>query len=85
MAPGVAFGTAGEGWLRVCYAQSAPLALAATLAFEQSYDEVEGDSASLAELLASLQCPPDNPYFSKQVQSALAACSGDLSLSARER
>lgn len=25
VAPGVAFGTAGEGWLRVCYAQSAPL------------------------------------------------------------
>ena len=25
VAPGVAFGTVGEGWLRVCYAQSAPL------------------------------------------------------------
>jgi aspartate/methionine/tyrosine aminotransferase len=25
VAPGVAFGTAGEGWLRVCFAQSAPL------------------------------------------------------------
>jgi len=25
VAPGVAFGSAGEGWLRVCFAQSAPL------------------------------------------------------------
>jgi aspartate aminotransferase len=25
VAPGVAFGDAGEGWLRVCFAQSAPL------------------------------------------------------------
>jgi aspartate aminotransferase len=25
VAPGVAFGAAGEGWLRVCFAQSAPM------------------------------------------------------------
>ena len=25
LAPGVAFGSAGEGWLRVCFAQSAGL------------------------------------------------------------
>lgn len=50
-----------RGYLARTYAQSAPLALAATLAFEQSYDEVEGDSASLAELLALLSALSDVP------------------------
>jgi lon-related putative ATP-dependent protease len=36
------------------YAQDKPLALAARIAFEQAYDEVEGDSASSAELYALL-------------------------------
>jgi lon-related putative ATP-dependent protease len=36
------------------YAQDKPLALAAHIAFEQTYDEVEGDSASSAELYALL-------------------------------
>src|SRR5690606_20056808 len=36
------------------YARDKPLALSASLAFEQSYDEVEGDSASAAELYALL-------------------------------
>jgi predicted ATP-dependent protease len=36
------------------YARDKPLALSARLVFEQSYEEVEGDSASLAELLALL-------------------------------
>jgi predicted ATP-dependent protease len=34
------------------YAQDKPLSLSASLAFEQSYGEVEGDSASAAELIA---------------------------------
>ena len=42
------------GYLAATYAQELPLALAATLTFEQSYDEVEGDSASCAELCALL-------------------------------
>lgn len=42
------------GYLAATYAQGLPLALAATLTFEQSYDEVEGDSASCAELCALL-------------------------------
>jgi len=41
-----------SGYLRSTYAQSSPLALSATLTFEQSYDEIEGDSASAAELVA---------------------------------
>jgi predicted ATP-dependent protease len=42
------------GYLADLYAQHAPLALSARLVFEQSYDGVEGDSASLAELLVLL-------------------------------
>jgi len=42
------------GYLADRYAQDKPLALTARLVFEQSYQEVEGDSASLAELLVLL-------------------------------
>lgn len=43
-----------SGYLAGKYAQDKPLALSATLTFEQLYDEVEGDSASSAELYALL-------------------------------
>jgi len=43
-----------SGYLAAAYAQELPLALSATLTFEQSYDEVEGDSASSTELYALL-------------------------------
>jgi lon-related putative ATP-dependent protease len=43
-----------SGYLAATYAQEWPLALGATLTFEQSYDEVEGDSASSTELYALL-------------------------------
>ncbi len=36
------------------YAQQHPLSLSASLTFEQSYDEIDGDSASAAELIAVL-------------------------------
>jgi lon-related putative ATP-dependent protease len=49
------------GYLSATYAQDAPLALSATLTFEQSYDEVEGDSASTAELLVLLSALADVP------------------------
>jgi predicted ATP-dependent protease len=42
------------GYLGSKYARAHPLALAATLTFEQTYEEVEGDSASSAELYAML-------------------------------
>ncbi len=42
------------GYLGGKYATDVPLALSASLAFEQSYAEVEGDSASSAELYALL-------------------------------
>ncbi len=42
------------GYLGGQYAQDAPLNLSASLTFEQSYEEVEGDSASSTELFALL-------------------------------
>lgn len=49
------------GYLGARYAREAPLTLAATLVFEQSYSGVEGDSASLAELLALLSAVAEVP------------------------
>jgi predicted ATP-dependent protease len=43
-----------SGYLVEKYAQDKPLSLSARLAFEQSYSEVEGDSASSTELYAIL-------------------------------
>jgi lon-related putative ATP-dependent protease len=43
-----------SGYLAATYAQEWPLAVSATLTFEQSYDEIEGDSASSTELHALL-------------------------------
>jgi lon-related putative ATP-dependent protease len=42
------------GFLAGRYARERPLALSASIAFEQQYSEVEGDSASAAELFALL-------------------------------
>ncbi len=42
------------GFLRSRFAQDKPLALSASLCFEQSYDAIDGDSASSAELYALL-------------------------------
>jgi predicted ATP-dependent protease len=50
-----------SGYLADTYAQDKPLALTARLVFEQTYDGVEGDSASLAELLALLSRLADVP------------------------
>jgi len=41
-----------EGFLRHTYGQNRPLALSASIAFEQTYNAIEGDSASAAELFA---------------------------------
>src|SRR5581483_9511675 len=43
-----------SGYLAGMYAQDCALALSATITFEQSYSEVEGDSASSTELYALL-------------------------------
>ena len=49
------------GFLAGRYAQQIPLALAATLVFEQSYGGVDGDSASSTELYALLSALSDAP------------------------
>lgn len=50
-----------SGYLSGQYAQQYPLALSATITFEQSYDEVDGDSASSTELYALLSALADLP------------------------
>ncbi|MBI3911735.1 MAG: AAA family ATPase, partial [Armatimonadetes bacterium] len=49
------------GYLAGQYGGRSPLPLAASLCFEQSYEEVEGDSASSAELYALLSSLADVP------------------------
>ena len=43
-----------QGWLAGRFAQKMPISFDVSVTFEQSYGGVEGDSASLAELLAIL-------------------------------
>lgn len=43
-----------SGYLNARYGQEQPLSLSASVTFEQTYEEVQGDSASAAELLALL-------------------------------
>lgn len=50
-----------SGYLLGAYAQQRPLAVSARLTFEQVYDEVEGDSASGAELCALISSLADVP------------------------
>jgi lon-related putative ATP-dependent protease len=49
------------GFLKSRFAQDKPLTLSASLTFEQSYGMVEGDSASMAELLTLLSVLADVP------------------------
>jgi lon-related putative ATP-dependent protease len=49
------------GYLAGKYGQEHPLALHATIAFEQSYDEIDGDSASSTELYALLSALSELP------------------------
>jgi lon-related putative ATP-dependent protease len=49
------------GYLAGQFAGAHPLALSATLTFEQTYSEVEGDSAAVAELSAILSSLADAP------------------------
>jgi len=50
-----------SGYLRGKFAQERTLSLAASIVFEQTYDEVEGDSASAAELYALLSALAQTP------------------------
>ncbi len=50
-----------SGYLGGTFAQDKPLSLSASLAFEQSYGDIEGDSASAAELVAILSAIAEAP------------------------
>jgi lon-related putative ATP-dependent protease len=50
-----------SGYLGGTFAQDKPLSVSATLAFEQSYGDIEGDSASAAELIALLSAVAEVP------------------------
>ncbi|MBI2912317.1 MAG: AAA family ATPase, partial [Chloroflexi bacterium] len=50
-----------SGYLGWKYAQDKPLSVSASISFEQAYEPVEGDSASLAELCAILSSLADAP------------------------
>jgi len=50
-----------SSFLAARFAKTAPLSLAASLVFEQTYEPVEGDSASVAELCALLSALADVP------------------------
>lgn len=50
-----------SGFLGQRYAHTEPLTLSASICFEQSYEEVEGDSASSAELYALLSSLAERP------------------------
>ncbi|HDH98609.1 MAG TPA: ATP-binding protein [Deltaproteobacteria bacterium] len=55
-----------SGYMRKKYAQNKPLSVSASIAFEQSYSGVEGDSASSTEiyaLLSSLSSVPIRQYI----------------------
>jgi predicted ATP-dependent protease len=49
------------GYLGHCYAQQFPLAISASIAVEQSYGYIDGDSASLAELCALISALTRTP------------------------
>jgi predicted ATP-dependent protease len=50
-----------SGYLGHRFAQDKPLSLSASISFEQGYESVDGDSASLAELCAVLSSLADAP------------------------
>jgi predicted ATP-dependent protease len=50
-----------ESYLKNKYATEKPLALSASVTFEQTYGMVDGDSASAAELFAILSCLSNKP------------------------
>lgn len=50
-----------SGYLQGKFAQERPLALSASISFEQTYDEIDGDSASAAELYVLLSSLAEVP------------------------
>ena len=66
------------GYLGWQYAQDKPLSLSASISFEQGYDAVEGDSASLAELCAILSSLADAPIRQDLAITGSVSQKGDV-------
>lgn len=66
------------GYLAGKYAQDAPLSLAASLTFEQLYNEVDGDSASSAELYCLLSALADAPLAQSTAVTGSVNQQGDV-------
>jgi len=67
-----------SGFLAARYAAKRPLALAASLVFEQSYGGVEGDSASSAELCALLSAIAEAPVRQSLAITGSVSQHGDV-------
>jgi predicted ATP-dependent protease len=67
-----------SGYLKEKYAQDKPLSLSASLAFEQSYGMVDGDSASGAELLALLSALAQAPLYQGIAVTGSVSQKGEL-------
>ena len=52
-----------SSYLAMRYATDFPLSLTASMTFEQTYDEIEGDSATAAELIALTSALSNTPVF----------------------
>jgi predicted ATP-dependent protease len=66
------------GYLGWKYAQDKPLSVSASISFEQGYDAVEGDSASLAELCAILSSLADAPIRQDLAITGSVSQKGDV-------
>jgi len=66
------------GFLAGRYARQRPLALSASLAFEQHYEEIEGDSASAAELCALLSSLAGIPLTQALAMTGAVDQQGDV-------
>jgi predicted ATP-dependent protease len=66
------------GYLGWKYAQDKPLSVSASVSFEQGYDAVEGDSASLAELCAIVSSLADAPIRQDLAITGSVSQKGDV-------
>lgn len=66
------------GWLRETFAQKQPLALTASISFEQSYSGVDGDSASSTEVYALLSALSGIPIRQRYAVTGSVNQKGDI-------
>ena len=66
------------GYLRANFALNKPLALTATIAFEQSYGLIDGDSASGVELIALLSAISEVPVDQSKAMTGAVSQKGEI-------